>query len=353
MELAPRVQYSTDWVTDMNEKRGGWTVRGARVSEFAGADIGAFTSRFRSDHPTLVIYSLESLPWTGVIRTAPVDQALCALSDDYPGVYKAEDEWLRRMVDDAKIYKLFCREIKGAGVARADVAHEIFGRYVNWGVYGGGGRGFGKSAPYMGSHRVAAHLVPNELSGAVIDYHVRQLEQFGEHALVSAPEGSEYWQGDEIGGRSLQLFQHVLSARCPDAVEYRRRVEEICVELEEALDKLERGIAFTWDVHYPNIIRPPVNFFVHYINWGTEFRELEEKAFLLRAQLVRRLAWPQLYRPMYRQVEVLREQYNLADSPSVSPFVVRLYDELLRCLDAIESKYPVVVENPLERLSSF
>ena len=329
-----------------------WEIQRIDLSDFLNIDAIELRHRFRSDRPKLLIYSLSKLSWSGIVRVSPVDNALCALADIYPAVFKAQYKWTSSVVDDLAVYKNFCADLKAAGLSRHTIPWELFGNYVQWGAYAGSDRrGFCRDAPFMGLHRVSSFLVPNGCIDAVVDYHQSQLEQFASHSFVPAPEGQDrgggYGSGDD---EKTRILQHIHRMRLPDETSLRSALEDICGSLRGALDRIDSGLTFEWDVHYKHIARPPAQFRLMDFEPSDKNKDLEQEIFLLRAKLVRQLAWPQLYGTVHAQLKAL-DDFSQTAAPESREFIDQLSDELQGFLSVVEDRYPVILANPLEEIA--
>jgi len=340
-----------------------FSIREVCLKDFARINLGVFTERYRGDNPVLLLYEMSCLPWTGIVRCAPANKALCAMADDYPALANSIYWWTAEQVGSRRVYDSFVREIEEAGTSLDEAATEIFGDYVNWGGYGGEKKnlpGFGENQPLLGMHRISSHLVPIEALERFIQYYQRQLTQFGEHALIEAVEEAEYfnklypynsYEAQMHDHEFMKIFIGMPRARCWDDDAYQKELAKIKEQLLDALNTIARFGKFDLKVHYKYVVRPGANFRVGEINWNTVFVGAEKEIFLLRARLVRKLAWPQLYHDVKSACDDIEAKIDAAKSAPAGlldlEFLQNLLHELALCREAIEYAYPVILEDPL------
>ena len=53
-----------------------WSVMEVTLADIANLDLYQFTNKFRSDKPVLLLIRFKYLPWTSVVKCAPVNMLL-------------------------------------------------------------------------------------------------------------------------------------------------------------------------------------------------------------------------------------------------------------------------------------
>ena len=323
-----------------------WKIVETELRSFEGIDFNRFTEKYRGEQPTLLVYRLQKLPWTGIIRVSPKDQALCAVADSYPSFFRATYDFFTEIVDDSEIYKLFCTELKDSGLKPKSAPLELFGNYVQWGEYGGKISSFGIDSPFMGLHRLDSVLFPNEFFEDLISYHQDQLYQFRNFAFIEAPEGSDYVSYEDGNAWNAPIFSHLLKMKFLTQDDYFEALTALKAELTEVIGSIKSGRFEGFNYHYKHIVRPPLQFnlITEIDDFAEEYISLE--IFQLRLELIQLLGWPQFYIPLLGQYEDIlnfHEEKNHCDNDLFNSLVSNLGE----VIKDIENKYPIVKLSPI------
>lgn len=327
-----------------------WTIRKAAFSEIAGSNITEFSERFRGTDPVLIVYPLTLLPWTGVIKCAPLNFALCAAGWSRP-LDLACSEWVRRKtVINNETFKLFQREI-AALPSSPESAPREFLSVLPWNHVEGSRaweRRFGKNQPYLGRGRVFGFVVPNRSVEAVIQLCNEELESYGEHAFVAAHEGIEKgrtWPNRRNDGYDpFQILDHVPRHIVTDENTRQAILRELYVAMQAGLGTLEKGQSWEPDLFYLDRINPPAWFILGsegVMNYPAD--AVEAEIYAMRARIIRLLGWPQAYTSVSTALEQFDSQSKQFPLRFRMPFDIR--HELSSYLAETEARYPALSRN--------
>ena len=365
-----------------------WQIIETDLTEIGNADLKSFTARFRSDEPTLLIYRLKQLPWTGVAQCAPLNHMLWATEGMTSQLYSSFS-WSNKLNNDKAVYDAFCRELKMAGISRKAVPGDLFRYYTYYDSYLGksslGFKLFG-----MGQFRIAGYLLPNEYAGKLISYYEKQLQEFDNFAFLPAVEGLEFDEPHDIeagkkGILSAKLWHHPLRSDYSNEMERLVELEIRSDLISEMIQKLESGRKVDLPLHYHDAIRPATWFALgrskkilwegnHYWLRAEEFPDtaLDVNLYGLRAKLIRILAWPSFYFSVESRLEnwslLSGIKHELDDGLSNPDYCVdeinklretlnnkqaityNFIDEIYAFKKEMEARYPVLTDNPLSGL---
>lgn len=335
-------------VSEGADSRKEWRIEEVRLSDVARLDIADFSSRYRSAEPSLLLCRLGGLPWICAIKAAPLDHALCALDGTTSALDQALASWSDGCMDLAR-FADFREALASAGLDVEHAPRRLISP-VDWSRVCGKkwlGR-YGKKEPNRGESRLYGTVFPMQSIDDAISYFSRQLEQFAEHAFVSAAEGIELTSNlpslqVSIPPPMVQLFSHVRRHIVRDELKREKLLEDLKKELEVAVRRLEHGEKWQPDIFYTYRIRPPTFFYISAgVNTSYPGSELEAEIYGLRARFIRLLGWPQMYDSVRVDMQIFKEQCTTSGVLVRSKYDV--VTELAAYLGNMEARYPVLKE---------
>jgi hypothetical protein len=295
----------------------------------------------------LLVYRLGKLPWTGIAKVAPLEQALCGLADITPQVFGSLYDWSELRVREEATYKAFVAEMKLHGMGVDDISTSFFSPYASFSGFGNNaGRRFGRKERPLGLHRFGAVLVENASAGPFIDFYHRQLSEFGRLAFIAAPEGSDKERGADSADVDLSLFRHLPRDHAGSDKMHEGVLQNARNALVSAVERLERGDSLDLRLRYQDVVRPPISLgLTHRGEFGSPSSAMEEEVYLLRAKFLRMLAWPQTYSKLVFCMEDINR--GLSEGVGKLNFLKVFSDAIRECVVALETRYPVLLSNPL------
>lgn len=331
-----------------------------------------FDHNFRAtDKALLHHFDIEEYELSGVVLAAPLNFALCAV-EDLSVITRSMVVWPERDYFNEVNYKKLNKMLRSLGISKSSL-HPYFLIWLNSTSYQVG-HGYKNLLDYkgknLGEYRFSAHVTSRERQKRLIEIYKVAVAQFGAHAFCCAPEGTDYDKHNEPWSYRFQEFDPLcvfLSPRKPEIGLYvsgREREEGISRSaLHEAISALEAGGKFPWDMHYKNLVRPPVSVpFLPNSNSDPRFelwQLVDFELLSLRCRLIRLLGWPQMFgvltskfNPNTGAWEVLARYATDHQRECLANAIKGLelpYDpiqELDSYIAEMIQKYPVLMESP-------
>lgn len=188
-------------------------------------------------------------------------------------------------------------------------------------------------------------FVGNEWVEPVINYFNEQQKQFGEKAFILGATSMHLGSGN-ISNDSWRMAADAYSKSVfPDISEEQKVNDELRLTVQH-LEKKERVCI---DLPFPNCIKAyPV------ISWvcpGGREKFARERA-ILRAKLIGMSEAPWIYYGIARNLKRLKEEGEAAKTVFGLDAYGEIVDNIERFLDAMNKRYPVILENPFETCMS-
>lgn len=318
-----------------------------RPSDLKEKSFEDLSEQYRSDQVAGLVTHLESLGGTVIILLSPIGFAFTQRSTDFVlathGYYTPFD-W----GNDPELVRAYAKELRKAGIRKADPQARLFGNFNNkFGWQSGGIPSLSVSKRYLESYRLDSYGFERRYEPQIQHHFERMFDQLGQWAFEPFPEVLPI---EELSPRH-ESFDHYLMTwrdlssemfinKGFDEVKSDALVEKILTELRRSVDRLQSGLAFDIPEAPINRIRRPI-FFTY--NTGYE-RPLTAEVFSYRSRLVHLLACPGYFHAVEKQLPQLRETWPVLSAGKSLPY--NPIEELEAYLAEMLERYPVLGEDP-------
>ena len=302
----------------------------------------------KTDFPLIAICRSSRTAHSSVIFLPPEGHYFAAAGIKYPGIFKGVDEYTREnLVPSDLIYKSFIAWMKEAGIRKDFVPSDLFSPYASWGCYGESGYfAMGKRARTLEwDQKLFSAFVGNEWVEPVINYFNEQQKQFGEKAFILGATSMHLGSGN-ISNDSWRMAADAYSRSVFPDISEEQKVND---ELQLTVQHLEKKERVCIDLPFPNCIKAyPV---ISWICPGGREKFARERA-ILRAKLIGMSEAPWIYYGVARNLKMLKEEGEAAKTVFGLDAYGEIVDNIERFLDAMNKRYPVILENPFETCMS-
>ena len=302
----------------------------------------------KTDFPLIAICRSSRTAHSSVIFLPPEGHYFAAAGIKYPGIFKGVDEYTREnLVPSDLIYKSFIAWMKEAGIRKDFVPSNFFSPYASWGCYGESGySAMGKRARTLEwDQKLFSAFVGNEWVEPVINYFNEQQKQFGEKAFILGATSMHLGSGN-ISNDSWRMAADTYSRSVFPDISEEQKVND---ELQLTVQHLEKKERVCIDLPFPNCIKAyPV---ISWICPGGREKFARERA-ILRAKLISMSEAPWIYSGVASNLELLKEESEAAKTVFGLDAYGEIVDNIERFLDAMNKRYPVILENPFETCMS-
>ena len=363
-----------------------WSVTEVTLADIANLDLYQFTKKFRSDKPVLLLIRFKHLPWTSVVKCAPVNMLLWGVKGISINLMDSFC-WTNGLEDNKAIYDAFCHELKNAKISKTDVPFNLLGYYVHYDSYLGK-HSLRFKGGFLGEFRLSGHLIPNEYVDDLISFYNQQLNQFGELSFLPLEEGLDDVLAEQLRSSiGKGIFSHPTTMDYEDEAELTSALNRQCDLVSKLISDISAGASIEAGIAARDMLCPSISYSTRrsekillngrdywMMNSFFPSKPLDVKLFGLRAKLIRLLGWPILYYSLstmfdnwqqllglstelqtrrseshYCEIE-LASLINAIDNRAVVEF--NFVEELLAFKSEMESRYPVLIADPLPALKS-
>ena len=302
----------------------------------------------KTDFPLIAICRSSRTAHSSVIFLPPEGHYFAAAGIKYPDIFKGVDEYTREnLVSSDLIYKSFIAWMKEVGIRKDFVPSDLFSPYASWGCYGESGySAMGERARILErDQKLFSAFVGNEWVEPVINYFNEQQKQFGEKAFILGATSMHLGSGN-ISNDSWRMAADAYSRSVFSDISEEQKVND---ELQLTVQHLEKKERVCIDLPFPNCIKAyPV---ISWICPGGREKFARERS-ILRAKLIGMSEAPWIYYGVARNLERLKEEGEAAKTVFGLDAYGEIVDNIERFLDAMNKRYPVILENPFETCMS-
>ena len=363
-----------------------WSVTEVTLADIANLDLYQFTNKFRADKAVLLLIRFKCLPWTSVIKCAPVNMLLWGVERVSINLMDSFG-WTDGLEDNKEIYDAFCRELKNAKISKKAVPKNLLGYYVHYDSYLGK-HSLRFKGGFLGEFRLSGHLIPNEYVDDLISFYNQQLDQFGELSFLPLEEGLDDVLAEQLRSSiGKGIFSHPTTMDYEDEAKLTSALNKQCDLVSKLIGDISAGSSIEAGIAARDMLCPSISYSTRrsekillngrdywMMNSFFPSKPLDVKLFGLRAKLIRLLGWPILYYSLstmfdnwqqllglstelqtrrseshYCEIE-LASLINAIDNRAVVEF--NFVEELLAFKSEMESRYPVLIADPLPALKS-
>lgn len=301
---------------------------------------------------SIAVCNLPLAAHKSVIVRAPIDHYLCAVQE-YPVFFDALHRYTSEcLVPSEDFYEAFVRELRQAKLKKDYFPKILFSPYCGSGAFTKSMHSpFGKKFPIFAyERRVLSFLVPDDSAERVVDYLQRMFRQTGSAALTQAEEGlvqmTSHPGFSEIPNRSsIPYLSPDYDALASNVFAESKDEQAAMLRLQDIVCKLERQESNIINLFPLHMVKVAPSVFVRK---DSTFPGMAWDRATLRAKIIGLLEWVWHYPSVVSQLAQLRcklTDFDAARAEALAEIIFHLESYCQR----METKYPVIVENPLRQ----
>jgi hypothetical protein len=300
------------------------------VQTFTFDDLTAqnYSSRFaayRGEDILLAMTDLPELGWSVLNLFSPLNKAFFFFRQ-YGALSRSIRDWAAPLVADLPTHRHLQSTLRRMRVStKSLVAGWLLGAVPAM-------SGEKYKVVFSNSYRHFSTSCPISKKADVIEHFERQVLSFGQQSCFYCEEATRLVHS--VGGPSEPLIGHL-----PVHLYPQRRLDhlhELRRQLSEIVQSLDRRARFVESLSPAYFAWTPWSFSRAFPEFS-ECPELSNEIILLRAQLLRQLAWPSYYDLVF----------DILNNPVEFGLPRLVQEELMAYMNEIEATFPVVTDNPL------